>query len=48
MKKSQFEFPYVGSAVAKFRFRFNNYKNTHHKFQKKLKKELFKKLKQVN
>ena len=47
MKKSQFKFPYVGSAVTKFRFRFNNYKNTH-KFQKKLKKELFKKLKQVN
>ena len=26
MKKSQFKFPYVGSAVAKFQFRFNNYK----------------------
>ena len=48
MKKSQFKFPCVGSAVTKFQYRFNNYKNTHPKFQKKLKKELFKKLKQLN
>ena len=37
-KKCQFKFPYVGSMVTKFRFRFNNYKSTHGKFRKKLKK----------
>ena len=34
-KKCQFKFPYVGSTVTKFRFRFNNYKSTHRKFRKK-------------
>ena len=37
-KKRWFKFPYVGSTVTKFRFRFNNYKSTHRKFRKKLKK----------
>ena len=37
-KKCQFKFPYVGSTVTKFRFRFNNYKSTHRKYKKKLKK----------
>ena len=36
-KKCQFKFPYVGSAVTKFPFRFTNYKSTHRKFRKKLK-----------
>ena len=35
-KKCQFKFPYVGSTVTKFRFRFNNYKSTHRKFRKKI------------
>ena len=37
-KKCQFKFPYVGSTVTKFWFRFNNYKSTHRKFRSKLKK----------
>ena len=37
-KKCQFKFPFVSSTVTKFRFRFNNYKSTHRKFRKKLKK----------
>ena len=37
-KQCQFKFPYVGSTVTKFQFRFNNYKSTHRKFRKKLKK----------
>ena len=37
-KKCQLKFLYVGSTVEKFRFRFNNYKSTHRKFRKKLKK----------
>ena len=37
-KKCQFKFPNVGSTITKFRFRFNNYKSTHRKFKKKLKK----------
>ena len=37
-KKCQFKFPYVGSTVRKFRFRFNNYKSIHCKFRKKWKK----------
>ena len=32
-KKCQFKFPYVGSTVTKFRFRFNNYKSTHRNFR---------------
>ena len=34
----QFKFPYAGSTFTKFRFRFNNYKSTHRKFRKKLKR----------
>ena len=30
-KKCQFKFPYVGSAVTRFRLRFNNYKSTYRK-----------------
>ena len=37
-KKCQFKFSYVGSTDTKFRFRFSNYKNTHRKFRKELKK----------
>ena len=37
-KKYQFKFPYTGSTFTKFRFRFNNYKSTHRKFRKKLKR----------
>ena len=44
-KKCQFKFPYVGSTVIKFRFRFNNYKSTLRKFRKKLKKENIEKIK---
>ena len=44
-KKCQFKFPYVGSTVTKFRFRFNNYKNTHPKFRKKLKKGIIQEIK---
>ena len=41
-KKCQFKFPYVGSTVAKFRFR---YKSTHRKFRKKLKKGIIQEIK---
>ena len=43
----KFKFRYVGStgAVAKFRFRFNNYKSTYRKFRKKLKKGIFQAIK---
>ena len=34
-KKCQFKSPYVGSTVTKFRFRFNNYKSTHRKIEKR-------------
>ena len=34
-RKCQFKFPHVCSTVTKFRFRFNNYKNTHRKNLKK-------------
>ena len=44
-KKYQFKFPYVGSTVTKFRFGFNNYKSTHHKFKKKLKKGIIHEIK---
>ena len=44
-KKCQFKFPYVGSTVTKFRFRFNNYKSTHRKFRKKLKKGIVQEIK---
>ena len=44
-KKCQFKFPYVGSTVTKFRFRFNNYKITHRKFRKKLKKGIIQEIK---
>ena len=44
-KKCQFKFPYVGSTVTKFRFGFNNYKNTHRKFRKKLKKGIIREIK---
>ena len=44
-KKCRFKFPYVGSAVTKFRFRFNNCKSTHRKFRKKLKKGIIQEIK---
>ena len=47
-KKCQFKFPYVGSTVTKFRFRFNNYKSTHCKFRKKLKKGIIQEIKKVS
>ena len=39
------KFPYVGSAVTKFRFGFNNCKSTHRKFRKKLKKGIIQEIK---
>ena len=47
-KKCQFKFPYVGSTVTKFRFRFNNSKSTHGKFRKKLKKGISEKTMKEN
>ena len=44
-KKFQFKFLYVGSTVTKFRFRLNNYKSTHRKFRKKLKKGITQEIK---
>ena len=44
-KKCQFKFPYVGSTVTKFQFRFNNYKSIHPKFRKKLKKGIIQEIK---
>ena len=44
-KKCQFKFPYVGSTVTKFRFRFINYKSTHRKFRKTLKKGIVQEIK---
>ena len=44
-KKCQFKFPYVGSTVTKFRFRLDNYKSTHRKFRKKLKKGITQEIK---
>ena len=44
-KKCQFKFPYVGSTATKSRFRFNNYKSTHRKFRKKLKKGIIQEIK---
>ena len=44
-KKCQFKFSYVGSTVTKFQFRFNNYKSTHRKLRKKLKKGIIQEIK---
>ena len=44
-KKCQLKFPYVDSTVTKFWFRFNNYKSTHCKFRKKLKKGIIQEIK---
>ena len=44
-KKCQFKFPFSVSIVIRFRFRLNNYKTTHRKFRKKLKKEIIQEIK---
>ena len=45
-KKCQFKFPYVGSTVTKFQFRFTNYKSTHSKLRKKWKKGIIQEIKE--
>ena len=44
-KKYQFKFPYVGSTVTKFRFRFGNYESTHLKLRKKLENGIIQEIK---
>ena len=44
-KNGQFKFPCAGSTVTKFWFRFKNYKRTHRKFRKKLKKGIIQEIK---